>query len=77
VQLGRKPAPEPRPSSKGGDLSLYNIRSALQEARTVHDKILESRGGPQVLVDIRFTAIIRALDLLVERLYGRTNPSSG
>lgn len=73
---GRKPSPEPRPSSKGGDLSLYNIRSALQEARSVHEKILESRGGPQVLVDIRFTAIIRALDLLVERLYGGGNPGA-
>ena len=60
------------PKLPKGDGSLYNIRSALQDAKRAHEKILDARGGPQVLVDIRFTHILRALDLLVDRLYGQT-----
>ncbi len=52
------------------DMQLYNIRIALKEARDVHDQIKDKRGGPAVLVDARFEALMRAMDLLVNKLYG-------
>lgn len=53
---------------KRGDLVIHNIRMALQDARRAHEKIVDSRGGPQVLVDIRAAATIRALELITDRL---------
>jgi hypothetical protein len=67
---GRQQYAAPHEPSKRTDLSLLQIRTALQQARAAHEKIVDSRGGPQVLVDLRADATIRALDLLVDRLYG-------
>jgi len=60
----------PHSPPKRNDLQLYNIRSAIQEARSIHEKILETRGGPAVMVDARFAALIRAVDLLADKVCG-------